>query len=346
MKSRILYIGSFEGSGDEGLSQLSNLFRDHFSSEYDVIAANTFDVLRPKSIVGILRFNPHIIHYITGPTIRSIFILKVLKILLLGRVKTIASATRPFFMEREKKWLKFFKPDLVLTQAGKWQKVFEENNIKAEFLPNPIDTRKFKKLSVDKSELRKKYDLPLDKKLLLHVGHIRPNRNVEFLAQLQSDLVSGDYQVIVVSSSHFQVDSDLLNNLKSAGCIIIKRYIENIAELYNACDYYVFPVKGLEKNNYPKNYNDVGVIDMPLSILEAIACGLPVITTKIDAIEVLIFGEHNIPIAFIDDLQSVRNSFIELDKKITATSTNSVIDKYKLENIFNKINNHYITLLD
>ncbi|MCC7004846.1 glycosyltransferase family 4 protein, partial [Candidatus Nomurabacteria bacterium] len=76
----------------------------------------------------------------------------------------------------------------------------------------------------------------------------------------------------------------LLERLDGAGHIIIKGFIDKIEELYNIADIYFFPVKGLSKNYFPKTYNEVGVIDTPLSVLEAIAVGIPIVTTEIDSL--------------------------------------------------------------
>jgi glycosyltransferase involved in cell wall biosynthesis len=45
---------------------------------------------------------------------------------------------------------------------------------------------------------------------------------------------------------------------------------------YQIADYFVFPVEKYEDGIYPKKYNQVGVIDMPLTVLEAMSCNLPV----------------------------------------------------------------------
>ncbi len=345
MRLKILYIGTFGAKSDEGLSQISKQYYSHFNNSHEVRYLNTFEAIKPSSIKNILKFRPHIIHYLTGPTIRSLIILKLLKILLFGKVKTVVSATRPFFKKSEWYRIKNLKPDMAFTQAIKWQKVFEQNKIAFSYLPNPVNTEKFKKLEADKNLLRQKYGLPLNKKLLLHVGHIRPNRNVGFFAELQQTLAE-DYQVVFVGSTHFPADEGLMKELVSSGCLVISRFIENIAEMYNACDYYVFPVQGLGKNTYPENYNDLGAIDMPLSILEALACSLPVISTEIDALDRLIVNKKNSPVYTLNsfDPNEFNQALEKAENQKDMKNFNTIRTQFSQDAVFLNIEQHYKNL--
>jgi len=300
MNLRIVLLGNFEGRGDEGFRNISQSFRLHFSFRYQVLTFNTTQALKINVIQEIISFRPHILHYLSGPTFKSLLILKLYKIFLGESVKIVVSATRPFFRNYEKKLLSILKPSIVLTQATKWEKVFKNANMKTKFIPNPINYNKFRKLNISSSQLRKKYALPINKKLILHVGHIRSNRNLELLGDIQSSLIKQNIQIVIVGSTHFPPENSLLKFLKEKGCIVLLGYIEKIEEIYNACDIYVFPVKGLAPNIYPKTLDEVGVVDMPLSILEALACELPIISTPIDSIGYLLDGIDNPPVYFFD----------------------------------------------
>jgi len=69
--------------------------------------------------------------------------------------------------------------------------------------------------------------------------------------------------------------------LKKYGFRIIDEYVPNIEEIYNLADCYVFPTF--------KRHN---CIDMPLSVMEAMACNIPVISTKFGGLP-KIFKEGN-----------------------------------------------------
>jgi len=139
------------------------------------------------------------------------------------------------------------------------------------FLPLSVDTSKFQPLqNIERKEaLRKKYDIPVDKYIITHIGHINWGRNLNALIPLQN----GDNQVVVAGSSSTPIDApkekELKKHLLDCGIKIIDRYIENIEELYQLSDLYVFPV-----------IFEGGCIGIPLSILEARACGIPVLSTE------------------------------------------------------------------
>ena len=75
--------------------------------------------------------------------------------------------------------------------------------------------------------------------------------------------------LLVTSTSTF-ADEELRKNLHNTNNIkIIDWYVENIEEIYQLSDCYLFLVE-----------DPMGCIEIPLSVLEAMACNLPVITTK------------------------------------------------------------------
>lgn len=341
MRLKILYIGTFGAKSDEGLSQISKQYYSHFNNSHEVRYLNTFEAIKPSSIKNILKFGPDIIHYLTGPTIRSFIISWLLKQLLPANAKTILSATRPFFNQIDAKLLKYFKPDLIFTQAFKWQALFLHHGIRTAFIPNPVDLTKFRKLETSKAKLREKYGLPLGKKLLLHVGHIKENRKLDFFVQVRDMIQHKLYQLVVVGSTFYQKQNKLTAWLRTNDCIVIDEYLEKIEELYNACDYYVFPLANLSKNHYPKSYNEIGSIDMPLSILEAMACGLPVISTEIDAIEVLFRNIAKPPVAF---LAGNKGSFIDALRYLDEGEQfdcSPVIQQIDQNAVFQQIDKHY-----
>ena len=147
---------------------------------------------------------------------------------------------------------------------------------KAVYLKTGVDTQSFFPVSPEeKANLRKKYGLPEDKPLVLHVGHLKPGRNeIQFLK------LDSQYHGVLVNSTHTpeQQDDQLRKTLSSKkNLTLIDGFQPNIAEIYQLCDVYLFPV--MEKKS---------CIDVPLSALEAAACGLPVVTTAFGEMETLL----------------------------------------------------------
>lgn len=138
---------------------------------------------------------------------------------------------------------------------------------KVTYLKTGVDTQKFTPVSQEQAAEQKiKYGLAPDKKVVLHVGHLKEGRNIRQLTK-----ISDEYQILLVTSTltKDQADEDLRKDLLARGNIrIIDDYIPHIQELYQLADVYFFPV--VENGN---------CIDVPLSCLEAAACGRCVVTT-------------------------------------------------------------------
>lgn len=146
----------------------------------------------------------------------------------------------------------------------------------AHYIKTGVDTAKFCPVdSRQKEALRKKYGIPPGKLVALHVGHLKPERNVQQLLKLEEDW----YAVLAVSTATAaEQDETLRSQLEHAKNItLIDWYLPNIEELYRLADVYLFPVVAQRR-----------CIDVPLSALEAAACGIPVVTTAYGELKELI----------------------------------------------------------
>lgn len=179
-----------------------------------------------------------------------------------------------------KKWqelvVKFLKPNFALTPSPTLNEFWNEMEVNNKLVPLITDLSIFKpinKLSTKKG-LRKKYNLPIDAFIISHMGHLNEGRNLKSLIPLQKSGI----QIVIVASSSTPEDAkgqeSLKKELLDSGIIILDGYIEQIEEIYQLSDIYIFPV--LKKNSS---------IGMPLSILEARACAIPVITTDYGSIK-------------------------------------------------------------
>lgn len=148
-----------------------------------------------------------------------------------------------------------------------------------------INTEKFKPVTNEKAkELKKKYGFDENMPLVIHVGHCSYGRGLEDFLYLNADL----YNRLIVSSGMFE-DKHTLDILKKSGIHVFSEYMDNVNEIYQMADAYLFPTK-----------SDEFVISTPLSVMEALACGTPVIAYrsfhKLSSINI----NNNEAITFVD----------------------------------------------
>jgi len=163
--------------------------------------------------------------------------------------------------------IRFLTPDVLFVQHRRAVKQLIALGCHAQLIPSGVDLDKFTPVSPErKAELRTQYGLEPGKYTVLHVGHVKRERNVQSLVHICQKLAA---QVILVSSSFPGQDEQLLTELQEQGITIFEQYLPNVEEIYQLADCYVFPV-----------VSEQACIGAPLSVLEAMACNLPVVTLR------------------------------------------------------------------
>lgn len=128
-----------------------------------------------------------------------------------------------------------------------------------------IDSKKFKKNNQkSKRTLKSELGFPDDKVLVLHVGHCSAGRGLEDMLRLDKN----KYHCAVIASGMFD-DEAVISKLKSGGVDVRFGFVKNIEDYYNAADVYLFPTR-----------SDEFVISVPLSVMESLACGTPVVAYR------------------------------------------------------------------
>ncbi|PKO24162.1 MAG: hypothetical protein CVU38_00300 [Chloroflexi bacterium HGW-Chloroflexi-1] len=152
--------------------------------------------------------------------------------------------------------------------------------------------------------LRAQHGIPADAWVVVHVGHLNRRRGVAALAAL-ADLA---YPVLVASTSTPQ-DAALADELRAAGVYLVTAYLPDVREAYQLADAYLFPT--------PPDPTEPGSIDLPLSVLEAAACNLPILATRFGALPDL--WPDRPDVIFYDDVPGLRAGLMRLKAAHPAT---------------------------
>lgn len=326
---KICLIGEYSVDLEEGMRKTAFYLSKELSKYHQILLSPVEKIFFRNFWREIKEFNPQIIHFIPGASIKSFIVIRVLAFYCKG-AKTVVSATLlpPFHLTR--KIIPFVKPDLILTQSNCSERMFIDLGCKTEFLPGGVDTKKFVPVSKDvKEELRGKHGIDKDKFVILHVGSIKEGRGVGIFKKLQMK----EEQVIIIGSRSTGIEKQVYQSIKESGCEVWTKYFERIEEIYALSDCYLFPT-------LPEN--KLNAIEIPLSVLEAMSCNLPVITTNFGALpRVFEEGDGLIFVAkeeeFIDALERVRstNTDIKTREKVLPYAWEKVA--WRLEGIYEKL---------
>lgn len=321
---RICLLGECRGRLDEGMRNTTRVLSSSLSENHDVLLLDLRDLFCKSFWDRIHDFKPDIIHYLHGPTIKSFIIAKVIN-LYCHDSKSVMSAMRPILPLFVRELVRFAKPDLLLTQSYKSEYMFRNLGIKTQFLPCGVDIHRFSPVSDDmKRKLRRKYGIDNNKFVILHIGSIKDGRNVKTMTRLKNE----DNLILIIGSSSTGVDPKIKQALQEAGCILRVEYIPNIEEIYALSDCYIYPT--LENSDFLERAS-ADSIEMPLTVLEAMSCNLPVIATPFGALPRALKEGNGLYYAnndcFIDQLMVLKNTrpMIKTREKILPYSWENVV---------------------
>jgi glycosyltransferase involved in cell wall biosynthesis len=277
-----------------------------------------------KTLRELKQYDPDVIHYVPGPTNASFILLRFLK-LYLKRPKFFFSAPYPLFNDSVVKLINFKATGAFVASNAVKQRL-DSLSFNTHILPNGVNVEKFTPVSdAQKKALRKKYGLQ-DKFTILHVGHLNRSRDLDLFTKL-----STEHQIVVIASPYteYQNDKTISDRLRASGCIVVQESIQDIEEYYQLSDCYVFPAQTM-----------AGSILCPLSILEAMSCNLPVITTDQNGIETLFSEGDGLLFArydkeFFDAIEHVK-------QRSSVCTNRQKVEKYTWKYISNEIAKIYL----
>jgi glycosyltransferase involved in cell wall biosynthesis len=173
--------------------------------------------------------------------------------------------------------LKLIRPDLLLVLSTERMATMTAMGFRASRIPLGVDTEIFRPPEPgEKEALRAKYGVGSDR-IMLHVGHLSAGRNLRFFSKLLDEGI----KIAVVTSTSTEDEPEIRAVLEHPSVAHIDTFVENIAEVYRLADAYAFPT-----------FSEMDAIEIPLSVLEAMAVNLPVVTTDFGGLPDL-FTEGN-----------------------------------------------------
>ena len=323
---KICLLGEYSGNLEEGMRKVSYHFAEELLKNHDVLTLDVRNAFTKSFWKSIRNFNPEIIHYIHGPSVKSFILLKLISFYCRD-AKPVMSAMHPGFSFLSKRVISMFKPDVILVQSIETEEKFKKLRCKTEFLPCGVDVKKFVPFSNPiKEELREKYGIDKDKFVILHVGSIKEGRGIEVFKKIAK---TKEDQVIIIGNRSMGIEQHLYQGIKESECKVWVQYFRNIEEIYALSDCYLFPTPPM---------NRINSIETPLSVLEAMSCNLPVITTKFGALPRVFAGEDGLFFVGNED-----NFFTALDeiKKGVKVKTREMVLPYSWENIAKRLEEIY-----
>jgi glycosyltransferase involved in cell wall biosynthesis len=161
-------------------------------------------------------------------------------------------------------WL---RPSRLLVMSTRSARAYAKRGWVVEVVSMGVDLERFRPARDDeRASLRAALGWPPDQRVVLHVGHLRHGRGLERLAEVAGH--PGTH-VVMVASSSMPAEDATLRQLERAGVEIRRGYDPHVERFYQAADVYLFPV-----------VDKTSAIEFPLSVLEALACDLPVVSTR------------------------------------------------------------------
>ncbi len=250
---------------DEGVKVLLKNLKDAFARVPGVDAVPLMGKRLGRSLLPLARGGFDYVVYVPVQSATFNSLLKARLLSAWGRSKVVLVAPQIRSYGFKRRWLaRLLQPHRIFVQSRRAAESLTGLGFRRVAINGwGVDLRKFHPVGADeKARLRRKYGIPGDRTVYLHFGHLRPGRNV---AEMEVLARRPDAYPLLVCSTTTPRTHGLQDRLEAAGVRLMTDFIPENQEIYQLSDYYVFPTT-----------YDQSAIEFPLSVLEALACGIPV----------------------------------------------------------------------
>lgn len=273
---KIVYIYElFFEPFDEGVKNFALMIQKNLAEDNDVRiirnirtlpnAINSL-LLVPRILLCLLAYRPERVIFIPQASLTFSSFVKIFLLGLFAKNRlTIVGTQKRVLSEKQKQIVRRFNIEKLFVLSTAMAEPLKDLDINCQIINAGIDRDRYHPTTA-KPLLREKYRIPVDKFVLLHVGHIKEKRNIRWLQEIQQNVP--DIQTVLIGSTTTVQDKALCAEIEASGVIVIREYLSDIQELYQLSDIYCFTVT-----------REDGAMETPLSVLEAMAVDLPIITT-------------------------------------------------------------------
>lgn len=197
---------------------------------------------------------------------------------------------------------------------------------KVEYVPGVgIDVDKFKNTVIDKKAKREELGIPEDAFLLVSVGELNKNKNHEIVIKALAKLNNHNVHYAIAGVGELRDYLFILaKNLGIQERIHLLGYRTDIPEIYKSADVYIHP-----------SFRE----GLPVSVMEAMASGLPCLVSKIRGNVDLLNEDSKCLISFFSDDQYklALQNIIESDLEVLSVDNQNKAKYFSKRNVIEKI---------
>ncbi|MCS7278566.1 MAG: glycosyltransferase family 4 protein [Thermodesulfobacteriaceae bacterium] len=205
-------------------------------------------------------------------------------------------------------------------------KIFNLPADKFIVIPNGVDFTRFNPLVKTQNEIfRKKFGIPEKAKIVFFSGNNFKRKGLETLMKALARIKdSEELYLLIAGKDKTEYFLELSKKLKINNKVKFLGYVREIEKLYGLADVFVFPSK----------YDSFASV-----VIEAMACGVPVITTKTTGASMLIeHGKEGFILEKWDDEENLAKYILEVlkySKEIGFKAYQKVLN-YSIESCFER----------
>ncbi|HGF7808550.1 glycosyltransferase family 4 protein [Enterococcus faecium] len=195
--------------------------------------------------------------------------------------------------------------------------------------------KKEENIENDKQEKKRELNISKDQIVLLSVGELNKNKNHKFIIECLKNFKDVNFKYLICGEGVLKESlQETIHQYKLDDKVELLGYRTDIAELLNISDYFIFPSKRE---------------GLPVSIMESMACGVPVICSKIRGNSDLIKDNINGFLFSLENKKEITQILNEVllgkygEDKLNCIKENAVkaIQNYSLQNVLNELNEVY-----